>query len=1074
MGIIRRRKTRRPRLTLKVHALQAHNVTIDKSGCNPICLAMSNGVFSRTAKQKNTSSPTWNQVLKLKLPQTPTSEYLRIVVYDALNNAVDGSAIENIHSRGGASHNYDSSNRYLYLGEVRLSLRDLFRRKDQPTSYKFLKNSSWYPLFNRNALKSMHYSIQNAPASLAVGGIQLAISITCPRGSSLFKVFNEWQSALANHDSPSSKNSHGGNTSKSSNSELPSSSTTVNHVNRFGREDDEDDEDEDDITDFEGIVPATSGTDEDLETPDDDLISLRYLHEQLDNDDDDDDENDDDENDDVDDLSSIEDGLDSRSELNLVKMATALDEYDVALYKWDYDSSTEPSRVGTPPVISEESNFYDEDGSSSDGKESKYMSLMKTPRRPHRRRRGFVDTNFEVSRHGHAMGVAFMDIDNINDLPVLKNKFSKRYLMDPFIVITFGRRVFKTSCKKHSLDPVFNERLAFEIFANETNFNFHFRVIDKDSFSYHDNVASADVSLSDVMQRQQQVGKDDEWAQMCIPLHFSDSIDSSASQPVLNIRFKFASYQDLKKHFWEKALNRTSRLESFDVVDVTLLMEKLGTFSIEEIHDFFYFFNKSPWSHDKLCRREVVDYLQSSKGFLGFKGLKRCPLCSRRCKSSRNAANSKLIPENDLITHLSICSAADDKKRMLKPSYVSSDFATKRWFSKFLIKLTYGKYALGSNNANILVQDRDSGIVLEEKISAHVRLGIRIIYNARGTESKKFKNLLKNLSVKQGKKFDSPASVRQIVPFIKFHSLDISQCEETEYKTFNEFFYRKLKPGSRSPEVDDPQILLSPADSRCTVFSSVKSSKEIWIKGRSFTLTKLAGSYRPEVYNDSSCSIGIFRLAPQDYHRFHCPCDGVIGKPQRISGEYYTVNPMAVRTELDVFGENVRVVVPIHSPEFGTILYIAVGAMMVGSIILTCKEGDSVQRGQELGYFKFGGSTILLVIPTQNVLFDTDLLQNSNERIETLVKVGMSIGHTRSVKEHKREKHVLTNKAEIDKIKRIISVSDEAADHIGNVTWEFRNLQRRLAAQRNVLDTTEISDSNETAKDLELMSILSG
>ena len=113
---------------------------------------------------------------------------------------------------------------------------------------------------------------------------------------------------------------------------------------------------------------------------------------------------------------------------------------------------------------------------------------------------------------------------------------------------------------------------------------------------------------------------------------------------------------------------------------------------------------------------------------------------------------------------------------------------------------------------------------------------------------------------------------------------------------------------------------------------------------------------------------------------------------------------MAIRTELDVFGENVRVVVPIHSQEFGTILYIAVGAMMVGSIILTCKKGEKVNRGQELGYFKFGGSTVLLVIPNKKVVFDTDLVNNSREGIETLVKVGMSVGHTPDVNEHRREK----------------------------------------------------------------------
>ncbi|CEP62707.1 phosphatidylserine decarboxylase 2 LALA0_S06e01860g [Lachancea lanzarotensis] len=1090
MGIIRRKK-REPRLTLKINALQAHNITVENSGCNPICVAISNGKFSRTAKQKNTSSPSWNQVLKLKLPRKSASEYVRIVVYDVLSNAVDDNAVDNLRSQEEASRNYDSSSRYLYLGELRISLRDIFRRKDQPTSYNFSKNAAWYPLFNRNSLKFMHHDIQNAPPYLATGQIQLAISLSCTRGTSLIKAFNEWITDTSTNSSSASSSSRPGLVNKSSaklaNSELPSSSTTVgDSISTKGTP--VDDGDDESVTDFEEIIQEDPDIDEALgsysEINDDDADEEDFDVEDIEGD-----ENVDfdgvegnnvdtekflglleyeDPVDDPEDISSTDD-VDS-NHLDLAKVATALDEYDVALSKSDLEISAAPSTIKTPSYFTKGGSDDTSDANSI--KTNRFLSLRNRRRRPHRSRRGMVTENYELSKQGHATGVVFMDIESIVNLPALKNKFSKTYMMDPFVVVAFGRRVFKTSCKKHSLNPTFNERLAFEVFPSETNFSFHFRVIDKDSFSYHDKVASGDMSWSELIQKHNGRHHGDEWTSLKIPLNFSDSIDSNSSEPVLNIKFKFAAYSDLKKHFWERALNRLCKTDALDVVEVSLLMEKLGTFSYDEINDFFYHFNKSPWSHDVLTKKELVTYLQFSKGSSGFKGIRRCPLCSRRCKTTKRSASIKLLPENDLITHFSICSSSEDRRRMLRPSYVSSDFATKRWFSKFLIKLTYGKYALGSNNANILVQDRDSGIVLEEKISAHVRLGIRIIYNAKGTQSKKFKNLLKNQSIKQGRKFDSPSSVKQIVPFIKFHSLDLSECEETPYGTFNEFFFRKLKPGSRSPEVDDPQVLLSPADSRCTVFSTIKSSKEVWIKGRNFTLAKLTGNHHPEIFNDASCSIGIFRLAPQDYHRFHSPCSGVVGKPLEISGEYYTVNPMAVRTELDVFGENVRTVLPIHSPEFGTILYIAVGAMMVGSIIFTCKEGQKIERGQELGYFKFGGSTILLVISSQNVLFDTDLLQNSHEQIETLVKVGMSVGHTPGVQEHKREKHVPTSEADIDRIKRTISVSAESANHVGNVSWEFRDLRKRLEARTEITNPAEVSDPTEAADDLELSSII--
>lgn len=226
------------------------------------------------------------------------------------------------------------------------------------------------------------------------------------------------------------------------------------------------------------------------------------------------------------------------------------------------------------------------------------------------------------------------------------------------------------------------------------------------------------------------------------------------------------------------------------------------------------------------------------------------------------------------------------------------------------------------------------------------------------------------------------------------------------------------------------------------MFPTIQESKEIWVKGRKFSIKKLANNYNPETFNDNNCSIGIFRLAPQDYHRFHSPCNGTIGKPVYVDGEYYTVNPMAVRSELDVFGENIRVIIPIDSPQFGKLLYIPIGAMMVGSILLTCKENDVVESGQELGYFKFGGSTIIIIIPHNNFMFDSDLVKNSSERIETLVKVGMSIGHTSNVNELKRIRIKVDDPKKIERIKRTISVSDENAKSTGNVTWEYHTLRK--------------------------------
>lgn len=111
-------------------------------------------------------------------------------------------------------------------------------------------------------------------------------------------------------------------------------------------------------------------------------------------------------------------------------------------------------------------------------------------------------------------------------------------------------------------------------------------------------------------------------------------------------------------------------------------------------------------------------------------------------------------------------------------------------------------------------------------------------------------------------------------------------------ENFNQFFYRKLKPEARPIESpDDPFRLVSAADCRLMVFKSVSEATRLWIKGRDFSIQKLLGdSYKADWARYDGGSVAIFRLAPQDYHRFHSAVDGKIGKMEYISGEYYTVN----------------------------------------------------------------------------------------------------------------------------------------------------------------------------------------
>ncbi|KAF9990778.1 hypothetical protein BGZ75_010033 [Mortierella antarctica] len=290
----------------------------------------------------------------------------------------------------------------------------------------------------------------------------------------------------------------------------------------------------------------------------------------------------------------------------------------------------------------------------------------------------------------------------------------------------------------------------------------------------------------------------------------------------------------------------------------------------------------------------------------------------------------------------------------------------------------------------------------------YARIGMHLLFacslDHKFLETHRLQHLFSEESLKQGLHFDAPESVAQIPHFIKTYRLDLSELLEPDiknYRTFNEFFYRKLRPDARTID-QDPNSITSAADCRLSCFESISSATKIWIKGKQFTLPRLLQDDALAAQYDEG-AIAIFRLAPQDYHRFHCPLQGTIARdPVKIGGTYFTVNPMAVNENLDVFTENMRVVTVMDleqggktgSDAFDQCVFLSIGALLVGSICMTGGGvlGNSLQKGDELGYFAYGGSTCILLFKKGAVQFDEDLLRSSKKGLETLVRMGEHIG----------------------------------------------------------------------------------
>ncbi|CAP92613.1 Pc13g15440 [Penicillium rubens Wisconsin 54-1255] len=781
------------------------------------------------------------------------------------------------------------------------------------------------------------------------------------------------------------------------------------------------------------------------------------------------------------------------------------------------------------------------------------------------RRKSLAARAYQFSGSGTGVqGIVFMEIVRVTDLPPERNVTRTSFDMDPFVVTSLGRKTLRTPVIRHNLNPVYHEKMVFQVMRHEQSYTISFNVIDRDKFSGNDFVASAGFPLQNLVQTGPEADPETGLYQFVeeveeadsttaaksgtrsgvspsrsgiSPSHSSSSLpkmarpilktrqsatsvssqsmleapgptllapsslpeegisetDSASSvqlastlniydgdsvpppdqdgfrpytiplvlknrerwedkhSPELHVKAKYLPYSALRQQFWRLMLKQYDADDSgrIDKVEMTTMLDTLGsTLKESTIDSFFERFsaeNESTGTDDLtfdqavICLEDTLQTLQkrnsmaspeAPSGSLSNSGsqdkqssssdeylqpddladerdeehvieIRECPLCHQPRLAKRSDA--------DIITHIATCASQDWRQvdNLVMGGFVTSSQAQRKWYSKVITKISYGGYKLGANSANILVQDRITGQINEERMSVYVRLGIRLLYKgikSRDMEKKRIRRVLRSLSVKQGRKYDDPASASQIQDFINFHQLDMSEVlmPIDKFRSFNEFFYRALKPEARPCSApDEPKIVVSPADCRSVVFDRLSDATSIWVKGREFSIERLLGDAYPEdAARYRNGALGVFRLAPQDYHRFHIPVDGIMGEPKTIEGEYYTVNPMAIRSALDVYGENVRILVPIDSVEHGRVMVICVGAMMVGSTVITRKAGEKVSRAEELGYFKFGGSTLLVLFEDGRVNFDKDLADNSKGALETLIRVGMSVGHSPDIPQY--------------------------------------------------------------------------
>ncbi len=239
----------------------------------------------------------------------------------------------------------------------------------------------------------------------------------------------------------------------------------------------------------------------------------------------------------------------------------------------------------------------------------------------------------------------------------------------------------------------------------------------------------------------------------------------------------------------------------------------------------------------------------------------------------------------------------------------------------------------------------------------------------------------------------SKKSRRYIPRFIEKYSINTDEIAQPveSFNSFNDFFIRKLKPEARSLSAD-PRAILSPADGSALVMQNITQNTLYPTKKVSLSTEKMLQNKALAQKFDGGTAF-VIRLAPWDYHRFHFPLSGLPGKARVVAGRYESVSPAVYQAGIQPLEVNERHIIIYQPDKTSTVAIILVGALFVGSIVETYTPGLPYKAGDEMGYYEFGGSTIVLLFQKDTITVMPEIVADSAQGKETPVKMGQTIGH---------------------------------------------------------------------------------
>lgn len=235
----------------------------------------------------------------------------------------------------------------------------------------------------------------------------------------------------------------------------------------------------------------------------------------------------------------------------------------------------------------------------------------------------------------------------------------------------------------------------------------------------------------------------------------------------------------------------------------------------------------------------------------------------------------------------------------------------------------------------------------------------------------------------------SPLSKREIKPFIDKYHIDMSQFEDHDYSSYDDFFIRKFKPGERAFPVPSGELGAF-AEARYFGWEKFTAEQQFPVKGRSLNAEQMLGSAeRARPFVDGPLIVA--RLSPVDYHHVHYPDAGRTLDRHKMGRRLWTVTWTAMQNKPDLYIENEREIQILETENFGRLAIVEVGALTVGRIEQVHPVDQAFQRGEQKSVFHFGGSAVVLFGEPGAWRPTDDLLEHTQEGVETLVKLGDTV-----------------------------------------------------------------------------------